>query len=150
MDFRKTQLMLDCYLTLEYVEELLTDNAIKSKFRKLEEGNRVREELGKLADSIKKLQGLAQKHVQDDFKVNSFEEVLRHIKVNCIAFTIGENASAIIFEGISVKDVVADKLSETLYFDELYAATTEIKQIIFGYKIKNFINGFAEDLGEEA
>ena len=154
MNLREEQLILRCDVSQERFEALLTNEAIESRFRKLGEDSRVKEASSELANSSKELNRLTQGYVNEGVKVPSFEEVLKIVKLNCIAFIIGTRADAIIFEEKSVWEVVADNLTAEVFLEELSNATKkteEMKKVTLCFNgIMGSIKGFIESMEEEA
>ena len=149
MNLREKQLILSCRLSMKRVEALLTNETIEAKFRELGEDKRVKEAFRELSDRIKEWQDLAQRYVQDGGEVDSFEEVLRCVKLNCIELTIGMNADATIFEGRRVQEVVENNLTAVLYLEELWDAIQKTKHMIYAAGIVSSIKQFVES-SEEA
>ena len=154
MNLRKEQLILRCDVSQERFEALLTNEAIESRFRKLGEDSRVKEASSELANSSKELNRLTQGYGNEGVKVPSFEEVLKIVKLNCIAFIIGTRADDIIFEGKSVWEVVADNLTAEVFLEELSNATKkteEMKNVTLCFNgIMGSIKGLIESMEEEA
>lgn len=154
MNLREQQLTLDCNVSGERFEALLTNEAIESKFRELGEDSRVRKASSELDNSSEELNRLQQELADEGSTGISFEEMLKCVKLNCIACIICTMADAIIFEGKRVQDVVADNLTAEVFLEELSNAiekTEKLKKATQCFNgIMSSIKGFVESLEEEA